>query len=283
MKPYPLILFLLSVPLFGESQSIIIPAVHIPARHIPAIHIPGKHIPAKQTAFGLIDAIEIPAVDIPAIDIPAVDTTATTFIYGDFKEDNVAAYRRSSPVSKVQPQKFEKTFSERRAEKYLASTKWATSELVDLFTRFDTDHSGVLSWNEVEMFQRYIFNRFKYISNDTALRPDEFLAAGGGDCEDWALLSCEFFRYWGWDAVVAGFFNAKEGHAVCFVRAEESIPSGYLKYYLTATQTIEGDKILEGWYVPVDYFQVGNYSNAVQAGMKLTKYFTPAKIYDAVM
>lgn len=283
MNLLPIILLILAGPLFPEQQSIIIPAINIPAKHIRAIHIPAKHIPAKETPFGTIDAIDIPGIDIPAIDIPAVNTTSSVYVYEDFKIDRIEQYKKTVPVSETIALKYPRAFSIQRSENYLSTTKWATKNLTNLFTRFDIDHSGVLSWDEVETFQQYIFQKYQYLSNKTALRPDSFLAQGGGDCEDWALLSCEFFRYWGWDAFVAGFFNEKEGHAVCFVRGDTTIPDTYIKYYISETRTLEGDSISEGWYVPVDYFAVGSYSNAVQAGMKLTEYLTPYKIYGVPM
>jgi hypothetical protein len=281
MKLPTFILLILTLPVFSEKQSIIIPAIHIPTKHIPAIHIPGKHIPAKTIPFGMIDAIDISGIDIPAIDIPAVDTTSSVYVYEDFKIDKIEKYKKTAPVSNTIVPKYPRTFSEERSTTYLTTTKWATRDIVDIFTRFDVDHSGILTWDEVETFQQYIFQKYKYLSNSTALRPDSFLTQGGGDCEDWALLSCEFFRYWGWDAFVAGFFNEKEGHAVCFVKAEQVIPDAYIKYYLSGDRTLEGDSIPAGWYVPVDYFAVGSYSNAVEAGMKLTEYLTPYKVYGS--
>ena len=61
-----------------------------------------------------------------------------------------------------------------------------------LFSGADEDKSGSLSWFELEDFQKKIFSKYKYIQNDIALRPDLFVKNGGGDCDDWALLSAAF-------------------------------------------------------------------------------------------
>ena len=278
-----LVLGTLLCPCLLVAETIVIPELHVPARHIPAVRIPGMHIPGQTTAFGDIPAIDVPEVYIPAIDIPAIDTTSYSIVYQDFTPDRVETYKKSTPKAVLPPPKYGKDETASRAEKYLAATPWATTALVRLFTLFDGDGSGSLTWSEVERFQQYVYSHFQYQANNTALRPDAFLAQGGGDCEDFSLLSCEFFRFWGWQAFVAGFFNSKEGHAVCFVKAERPVPFGYLSYQLIGTKTLEGDSIPDGTYVPVDYFAVGSYSSAVKAGMKLTEYFTPGRIYGVAM
>jgi len=284
MKPLTELLLLVA---FGclpalEAQTIVIPELHVPARHISAVHLPAIHIPARRTAFFEIPAIDVPEIYIPAIDIPAIDTTSYSIAYNDFTVDQVEAYKKTAPKAVLPPPKYPKDEKATRGEKYLASTPWATPDLVRLFTMFD-DGSGSLTWGEIQRFQQYVYSRYHYQANTTALRPDAFLAQGGGDCEDFALLSCEFFRFWSWQAFVASFFNSKAGHAVCFVRAEVPLPIGFLSYQLTGIKTYEGDSIPNGSYVPVDYFAVGSFSDAVTMGMKLTAYFTPGRLYGTAM
>ncbi len=102
------------------------------------------------------------------------------------------------------------------------ATGISDADLEKRYAAADTDRDGYLSWAELEAFQRALHREFRYLSNATALRPDEFQAQGGGDCEDWALMSCGLLRYWGWTAYVGSFVapSGGEAHAVCLVRGE---------------------------------------------------------------
>jgi hypothetical protein len=87
-------------------------------------------------------------------------------------------------------------------------TAWVRSPLmVYLYTvrdegvRADAGGDGALGWSELASFQAWLDRRYAYRSNEPALRPDEFLAQGGGDC-DWSLFTCGLLRYWGWDPYV---------------------------------------------------------------------------------
>jgi hypothetical protein len=284
MKPFIALLLLVALGCLSAlyAESIVIPELHVPARHLPAVHLPAIHIPARRTALFEIPAIDVPEIYIPAIDIPAIDTTSYSITYDDFTVDQVETYKKTAPKAVLPPPQYSKDEKTTRAEKYLAATPWATAELVRLFTMFDLG-SGSLNWGEIERFQQYVYSRYHYQPNSIALRPDAFLAQGGGDCEDFALLSCEFFRFWGWRSFVASFFKANAGHALCFVRAELPVPPSYLNYHLSGNKTHEGDTIPNGTYVPVDYFAVGSFSSAVTVGMKLTEYFTPSRIYGTAM
>jgi hypothetical protein len=95
------------------------------------------------------------------------------------------------------------------------------------------------------------------------LRPDEFMAQGGGDCDDWAELTCGLLRYWGWDPYVGCFASPSRdtGHAVCLVRAT-GVPAGFL-FYTVTEGSVRGGRIPEGRYVPVDYEVVGGITNAM--------------------
>ncbi len=85
-------------------------------------------------------------------------------------------------------------------------------KLENIYESADTDHRGVISWSNK------IYKNYAYIANCLALRTDEFLQQGGGDCEDWALFTCVFLCYWDIESYV-GSFGAKNGtgHAVCLV------------------------------------------------------------------
>ena len=81
----------------------------------------------------------------------------------------------------------------------------AESELETLYERADTDGNGCLAWAELSSFQARLARTYAYLSNEPALRPDQFMRSGGGDCEDWALFTCGLLRYWGWDPWVGSF------------------------------------------------------------------------------
>lgn len=82
----------------------------------------------------------------------------------------------------------------------------------------------------MEAFQSALDHEFRYLSNATALRPDEFLAQGGG-----------------------------QAHAVCMVRSEHH-PAHYGYYTVNQAFTQDGAAVPPGDYVPVDYEHVGGLS-----------------------
>lgn len=102
-----------------------------------------------------------------------------------------------------------------------------SENLEALYAGADTDRDGYLTWREIQGFQRLLLRRYNYRNNATALRPDDFIALGGGDCEDWALVTCGLLRYWGWTGYVGAFYPPMggNGHAVCLVRWAEK-PGG---------------------------------------------------------
>ena len=157
-------------------------------------------------------------------------------------------------------------------------------KLAAVFAAADADKSGDLSWAELATFQGVLYKHFSYKSNATALSPDEFVRQGGGDCEDWALVTAAFCDYWGWGAYVACFFGGSaDGHALCMVKSPERVPGGFTYWHVTSSQTLEGDAMPSGDYVPVDYDQVGTLSNAVKVGETLKYFMTPTKIYGVQM
>jgi hypothetical protein len=246
--------------------------------------------------------VDIPAIDIPAIDIPAMDTPA--MVIPEFRvpemQFEVPDYARISSAdlrryAKALPNPMSSAVTARAASRNqmaavarnkLFISKYGNQEgtLVSIFAAADADQSGDLSWGELGKFQSSMYRRFSYKSNATALRPDDFVRQGGGDCEDWALLTAAFCDYWGWEAYVACFFgDSGDGHALCMVRAPARVPVGYTYWHVTSAQTLEGDALAEGDYVPVDYDQVGMLSNAVKAGETLRYFMTPMRTYGAPM
>jgi hypothetical protein len=167
---------------------------------------------------------------------------------------------------------------------FRGATGIADSGLEALYEEADTDANGRLAWAELRSFQSRLERTSCYLSNELALRPDEFAARGGGDCEDWALFACGLLRYWGWDPWVGSFGPADggTGHAVCMVRLAEK-PSRLAWWSIAQDGTLGGFPVREGWYVPVDYEHVGELSNAVEDGWDLRALWRPESIYGERM
>jgi len=157
--------------------------------------------------------------------------------------------------------------------------------LEQMYAGADTDRDGYLCWKEIRQFQGGLTRRYEYQNNMTALRPDEFLSQGGGDCEDWALVTCGLLRYWGWDGYVAAFYppGGGDGHALCMVRWTD-MPRGFDYYTVeSGSTTVDSQPVHPGYYVPIDYEVVGGCSSAVKQNWLLTTFYTPEKIYGRVM
>lgn len=171
-----------------------------------------------------------------------------------------------------------------RAAAFRGVTGIADSDLEALYEKADTDSNGRLAWTELRSFQSELERTYCYLANEPALRPDEFAARGGGDCEDWALFTCGLLRYWGWDPWVGSFGPADggTGHAVCMVRLAEK-PSRFAWWSIAQDGTMGGVPVKAGWYVPVDYEHVGELSDAVEDGWKLRALWRPESIYGERM
>ena len=171
-----------------------------------------------------------------------------------------------------------------RSLAFREATGIVDSRLVALYESADTGGDGALDWSELAAFQAWLDRRYAYRSNESALRPDEFLAQGGGDCEDWSLFTCGLLRYWGWDPYVGSFAGSEHGvgHAVCLVRVAER-PPRYRAWSVDGDGYLGGQPVKAGWYVPVDYGTVGDLTNAVGDGWQLRVIWTPERIYGEEM
>jgi len=157
--------------------------------------------------------------------------------------------------------------------------------LADRYLDADLNGSGRLSFDELRVFQEQTYRKFRYEGNELALRPDEFLAAGGGDCEDFALYTAGLLRYWGWEPYIGSLAASDSGigHAVCLSYEEGSFPDGFTYFELEAWTTKDGAEVRPGTYVPIDYDHVGSLSNAVGKGWKLRSVYTPEKAWGLEM
>jgi hypothetical protein len=171
-----------------------------------------------------------------------------------------------------------------RAPAFRAATGIASPRLEAIYRGADRDGDDSLDWGEIAAFQSWLDHTYAYRSNALALRPDRFLAHGGGDCEDWALFSCGLLRFWGWDPYVGSFAPSEHavGHAVCLVRVTES-PPRFRSWTVDADGTLGGYSVEAGTYVPVDYGKVGDLTNAVGDDWGLRAIWRPEAIYGEEM
>lgn len=82
-----------------------------------------------------------------------------------------------------------------RLPRFVEAMGFFNPDLACRYLDADLNGSGRLSFDELRAFQERTYRDFRYETNELALRPDEFLAAGGGDCEDFALYTPE--KAWG--------------------------------------------------------------------------------------
>lgn len=194
----------------------------------------------------------------------------------------------SRPSSSMPPPPLAKTAYETALETKAALFQKTTGvddeDLIARYTSADADRNGKLSWEEIGTFQRALYRRFAYEPNQTALRPDEFLAAGGGDCEDWSLVTAGLLRFWGYGAYIGSIRSPDnlQGHAVCLVKTPDK-PQNFLYYRFKESGMFNGTFVEEGYYVPIDYQLVGSLTSAAGSNWRLKRMYVPEKIYGATM
>jgi len=146
-----------------------------------------------------------------------------------------------------------------------------------IFHNADTNGDGKISVAELQRFQNWLKCNFIYKSNSTALHPDDFIAYGGGDCEDFAIMTTCMLNYHGVVAYVAGFGRVTVNkHALVIVQVTSDTTPGYLFY------TLQGWGIPTGIYIPVDYEKVGGLI-AIDRRWKIARVNAPVNIYGAYM
>lgn len=173
-----------------------------------------------------------------------------------------------------------------RIPNFRAATGLADRALEARYLAADLNRSGKLAFEELQAFQEQTSREFRYESNEPALRPDEFLAAGGGDCEDFALYTAGLLRFWGWEPYLGILATAKGssiGHAVCLSFEEGSFTGSYTWFQVEAWTTPDGAALKPGRYVPIDYDHVGALSNAVSPGWKLQEIYVPESAWGQRM
>lgn len=173
-----------------------------------------------------------------------------------------------------------------REEIFIRQTGITDNRVLSAYRAADLNFDEQISWDEVERFQNTVYERFRYINNDTALRPDVFFASGGGDCEDYSLFTCGMFEYWGIECWVGHFVETANprganGHAVVLV-AVNSVPSGFSS--IRTADTVDIPVRARGRVVvPIDYTEVGGFTDATPRRWTLLAIYDPVQIYGAVM
>lgn len=153
----------------------------------------------------------------------------------------------------------------------LLATAWGVRhpELTRMFGNADSNRDGWLSWEEIRQFQNWLYRSYRYMTNTTALRPEDFLAAGGGDCEDWAIMTAALLQFWGMHSRIGVVSSSTGHHAITLVPAS-NVPSTFM----IIRNDLEHTNVTTR-YTPIDYDNVGDLSNAVG------RTFTLENVYDA--
>lgn len=173
----------------------------------------------------------------------------------------------------------------KRARRFTEDTGIIHAGLIDWFIAADSDRNMLLSWDEIQNFQTELYVNYSYLSNATALRPADFVYQGGGDCEDFAIMSVALIRFWGGRAFVGSFAPTQTGtgHAICLVYADGPVDFG-MHYELEQPMQLHyGGTAPAGYYIPVDYDHVAGISNAMRKSWTLRAMYCPENIYGTYM
>lgn len=147
------------------------------------------------------------------------------------------------------------------------------SEITKLFKDADRNNDRQIDLGELQSYQYMLKRRFKYKSNSTALHPNDFYAQGGGDCEDFAIMTTCLLNYYGIVAFVGSFGRVTTNkHSLCMVMVKLPVPPGYLYY------TFNGYGVPKGTYIPVDYEKVGGLV-AIDRRWKIARMTAPVDMY----
>ena len=148
-----------------------------------------------------------------------------------------------------------------------------SQKTIQIFKNADSNGDGKISVWELQTFQNWLKTNFKYKHNNTALHPDDFIDQGGGDCEDFAIMTTCMLNYHGVVAFVAHFGRVTVNkHSLTIVQVKNNRTPGYLYYNLNNW------RIPSGYYIPIDYTKIGGLS-AIDKRWKIAAITNPKEIY----
>jgi hypothetical protein len=151
-----------------------------------------------------------------------------------------------------------------------------SERVLQLFQKADSNNDNKITAGELQIFQYALVLNFRYKQNKTALHPNDFVAQGGGDCEDFALMTTCMLNYYGIVAYVAMFGRVTTNkHSLCMVKTQKPVPPGYLYY------TLNGWNAPKGTYIPVDYDKIGGLK-AIDRRWKIARMVKPIDIFGAI-
>lgn len=136
---------------------------------------------------------------------------------------------------------------------------------VTYFQKADLNNDKQLDWGEIIKFQDKVFKDFKYVNNDIVLSPKDFYFRKSGDCDDFAVFSASFIRYYNYPVYLIILENEEtyKQHMVAAVYInKETYKGGYLTIkdeiiYNPKESKYEDGYAPEGNYVSLDYWKVG--------------------------
>jgi hypothetical protein len=251
-----------------------------------AAQVAGTYLPKADSPVPSPRAVSW-TTSLPVNKQPVYDTLVKTEVY---RGQTIKSMKAANGVSYYLVDGLAPIYSYRETVVYIntnvfiRATSIRNEKLISLYASADTNLDAMLSWDEITAFQKSLFRTHVYKNNNIALRPDEFLAQGGGDCDDWALVTCGLLRFWGWESYIGCLSGPANGenHALCLVWSKTRPAHGqyfeYPKGLVTATAIVK-----PGYYIPVDYDCVGSFSNAVGEGWALTRIYDPESIYGIRM
>ena len=148
------------------------------------------------------------------------------------------------------------------------------SNLEEVFKSADKNKDGTIDIPELRSFQRWLMSNYEYKTNTLAIPPNSFVLQGGGDCEDFAAMTCCMLNSYGIVAYVATFGKVTVNkHAVCMVKVNRNSYPGMLIYRIYGWYSCP-----DGYYLPVDYNKVGGLS-AIDRRWKIASMNTPNSIF----
>ncbi|MFN0050167.1 MAG: transglutaminase domain-containing protein [Cytophagales bacterium] len=152
-------------------------------------------------------------------------------------------------------------------------------KIIKWYQNADLNKNNKLEVFELQQFQNDLCKRYKYKNNVVALNPDQFINQGRGDCEDFAIITCNLLRFYGETAYVASFgkYSKFGGHCLCFWKVKGKVPSYATNWYKMYNRKTRSNDT----YIPIDYQKVGGLT-AIDGRFKPYRLSDPEEMYGKV-